>query len=202
MAGQHSPVARLGSSHYTRRMRSLRSWFLRSFLVLGLVAGGGAVAADAPAISVRLPYNAYNLRFQGEDVVSLAIQLHRSPTELRGRAFGAPTLLTLKEGGVSGVVGGTPVNLKIRQEGDTVQAEGGFINGRVTLRYSPEELHVYINQCTYKLTYSEGRYVGPRNCDSSLLPPVELGLPAMFQQLAPAEQVTLLLLALTEPGPI
>jgi hypothetical protein len=183
-------------------MRSLRSWSLRSLLALGLLVGGGAVAADDPAIAVRLPFNAYNLRFQGEDVVSLAVQLHRSPTELRGRVFDAPALFTLKDGGVSGIVGPIPVNLKVRQEGDTVHAEGGFINGRVTLRYNPRELHVYINQCTYKLEHTEGRYLGRRSCDSRLAPPVEVALPEMFQGLAPVEQATLLLLALTPPDSI
>ncbi|HLM46045.1 MAG TPA: hypothetical protein VK458_19395 [Myxococcaceae bacterium] len=183
-------------------MRSLRSWSLGSLLALGLLVGGGAVAANEPAIGVRLPFNAYNLRFEGEDVVSLAVQLRRSPTELRGRVFDAPTLLTHKEGGISGIVGSTPVNLKVRQEGDTVHAKGGFINGPVTLRYSPRELHVYINQCTYRLTYTDGRYIGPRSCDSRLVPPVEVSLPDMFQQLAPVEQATLLLLALTPPDSI
>ncbi|HEX8826056.1 MAG TPA: hypothetical protein VF794_39485 [Archangium sp.] len=181
-------------------MRSLHSWSLRSLLALGLLVGGGAAdAAESPAISVRLPFNQYNLQLRGEDVVSLSLQLHRTPTGLRGRAFDVPTQLTLKEGGVSGVVGSTPVNLKVRQEGDTVHAEGGFINGRVTLRFSPAELHVYINQCTYKLTYTEGRYMGPRSCDSRLAPPVELAVPSMFQALTPVEQATLLLFALTEP---
>jgi hypothetical protein len=183
-------------------MRSLRSWSLRSLLALGLLVGGGAVAADAPAIAVRLPFNAYNLRFEGEDVVSLGVQLHRSPTELRGRVFGAPSLFTLKEGGVSGVVGPTPINLKVHQEGDSLKAEGGFLNGRVTLSFNAQELHVYIDQCTYKLTYTEGRYVGPRSCSRKLAPPVEVALPEMFQQLAPVEQATLLLLALSDPDAV
>ncbi|HYO60088.1 hypothetical protein [Archangium sp.] len=150
----------------------------------------------SPVIAVDLPYESYNLQLRGDDVVAPDIQLHRSAKELRGRALGGVAWLTLKEDGASGVVDATPVNLKVHKQGDTLLAEGGFINGRVTLRFSPKELHVYINQCRYELTYTEGWYQGPRSCDSRLLPPVRLFVPPELLGRGPAEQAVLLLFAL------
>lgn len=143
-----------------------------------------------------LPYDNYNLRLQGDEVVSRDLQLHRDGTELRGRVLGATAQLTLKKDGASGVIAGRPVNLKVRKEGDTLLAEGGFIDGPVTLRWSPKELHVYINQCRYELTYTEGWYEGRRSCDSRLLPPVRFSVPPQLLERSPAEQAALLLFAL------
>jgi hypothetical protein len=186
---------------YTGGMSSFRSWSRGSLLGLGLLVGG--VAADAsepPVISVNLPYESYNVQLNGEDVLSPDIQLHRSATELRGRVLGEAARLTLKGDGASGVVGATPINLKVRKEGDTLVAEGGFVAGRVTLRLNPKELHVYVNQCRYELTYTEGWYQGPRSCDRKLAPPVRLFVPPELLSRGPAEQAALLLFALATAG--
>ncbi|QRK07909.1 hypothetical protein JQX13_49425 [Archangium violaceum] len=153
-----------------------------------------------PAISVDLPYRSFNLQFSGDDVFSPDLQIHRSGTELRGRALGLATLLTLKEDGVSGVVGSIPINLKVRKEGDTLIAEGGFIDGRTKLRFSPKALHVYINQCTYDLTFAEGVYQGPRSCDSRFSPPVRISVPPELLSRGASEQAALLLFALVSAG--
>ncbi|PTL75290.1 hypothetical protein [Vitiosangium sp. GDMCC 1.1324] len=182
-------------------MPSLRSWSRGSLLGVGLLVGGVAAGApDSPVIAVHLPYESYNLQLSGDDVLSADIQLHRSATELRGRALGTAARLTLKEGGASGVVGSTPVNLKVHKEGDTLLAEGGFVDGRVTLRFNSKELHVYINQCRYELTYTEGWYEGPRSCDSRLAPPVRLSVPPEFLSRSASEQAALLLFALAPAG--
>ncbi|WP_375766270.1 hypothetical protein NR798_31830 [Archangium gephyra] len=157
-----------------------------------------ALGESTPVISVDLPYDNYNLQLRGDDVVSRDIQLHRSDTEIRGRALGGTAQLTLKPDKAAGVIGGSPVNLKVRQEGDALVAEGGFINGPVTLRLSPSDFHVYIDQCTYRLksTGAEGWYEGRRSCDSKLLPPVRVFVPPELLSRGPAEQAALLLLAL------
>lgn len=203
-----SPDAATGDTHaaaparvYTGGMSLLRSWSRGSLLGLGLLAGGVAVgASESPVISVHLPYESYNLQLSGEDVVSPDIQLHRSATELRGRALGEAAQLTLKEDGVSGVVGPTPVNLKVHKQGDTVTAEGGFVGGRVTLRLNNKELNVYVNQCRYELTNTDGWYQGPRSCDSKLAPPVRLFVPPELRSRGASEQATLLLFALASAG--
>ena len=171
--------------------------FIRLLLGIGLLAGGVAVGAPAePAISVRLPQAAYNLRLAGGNVVANHIQLNWTPTEMRGRAFGTVAVLALKQDQVAGNIGGVPVNLKARTEGGALIGEGGFMGGPVELRFSPRELHVYLNGCTYQLKYVGDRYEGPRSCDSRLAPPVTVGVPEDFQNLTPAEQMILLLLSL------
>jgi hypothetical protein len=157
-----------------------------------------ALGESTPVISVDLPYDNYNVQLVGDDVVSRDLQLHRSDKEIRGRALGGLAQITLKPDGASGVINGSPVNLKVRKQGDTLFAEGGFINGPVTLRFSPRNLHVYINRCRYELKATEtgGWYEGPRGCDSKLLPPVRFFVPPELLARGPAEQATLLLFAL------
>ncbi len=177
-------------------MPRLRSW--STVLGLSLLVGGVALGESTPVISVDLPYDNYNLQLRGDDVVSRDLQLHRSDKEIRGRALGGLAQLTLKPDGASGVINGSPVNLKVRKQGDTLFAEGGFINGPVTLRFSPRNLHVYINRCRYELqsTGTGGWYEGPRGCDSKLLPPVRFFVPPELLARGPAEQAALLLFAL------
>jgi hypothetical protein len=100
---------------------------------------------------------------------------------------------------VQGTLGAQHVNLKVSKEGETVKAEGGFGNSPVELRLSPEELHVYVNNCTYRLkAKTAGRaYEGRRSCDRAFIPPSEVTLPDEFLAASPAEQATLLLLSLS-----
>jgi hypothetical protein len=166
-------------------------------LGIGLLAGGGAVGAPTePAIAVRLPQAAYNVRLSDGNIVANHLQLSWTPTNVRGRAFGSVAMLSLKQDQVSGHIGGVPVNLKARTEGGALLGEGGFLRGPAKVRLSPKELYVYLNGCTYRLQPVGGRYEGPRSCDSLLAGPVTVGLPEDFQKLTPAEQVLLVLLAL------
>ncbi|WP_224368039.1 hypothetical protein [Hyalangium versicolor] len=172
--------------------------FVRLTLGLGLLAGGVALAEpENPAISVRLPTASYNVQLTGKDIVSQFLQLSHSPREIRGRAHDATTVITFKEGEAHGNIGGLAVNLKVKTEGDTVKAQGGFAGRPVEVSYSPSELTVYINDCTYRLkNNSEGTYIGRRSCDRAYQRETEVYLPEVFQQLSPQEQVTLLLLSL------
>jgi hypothetical protein len=164
---------------------------------LGLLAGGVALAQPSePVISVRLPQATYNVRLTGKDVVSPAIQLHHSPKELRGRVGEVTATISFKDNEAKGNIGSGAVNLKIKAEGNTVKAEGGFGGRPVELSYSPTELTVYINDCTYRLKNTEGTYVGRRSCDRAYERNTEVTIPAVFQQLTPPEQATILLLSL------
>jgi hypothetical protein len=171
---------------------------VRFMLGLGLLVGGVALAAPkGPTISVRLPQTSYNVQLTGKDVISPTLQLSHSPKELRGRAYDAATVISFKDGKATGNIGGALVNLKIKTEGETVKAEGGFVGRPVELSYSPTELTVYINDCTYRLKNNgEGTYVGRRSCDRTFERDTEVSIPEEFQQLTPAEQATLLLLSL------
>ncbi|CAM3690720.1 hypothetical protein G4177_19340 [Corallococcus sp. ZKHCc1 1396] len=175
----------------------------RGVLVLGVLAGlaglGGAVAAEPrEAISVRLPMAGYDLLMREGDVTGLAFQLSRLPGELRGRVGDVTVALQLKDGQVKGTLGSSPVNLDVKKEGDVLNAKGGFWGRPVTLKLSPQELTVYVRDCTYRLKATEpGRtYEGRRSCDASLRPPSVVSLPDMFLAASPEEQASLLLLAL------
>jgi hypothetical protein len=172
--------------------------FFRFALGLGLLAGGVALAAgDDPVITVRVPNASYNVKLTGKDIVSQSIQLSHSPKEMRGRVADSPTVITFKDGEANGTIGTTAVKLKIKTEGNTVKAEGGFAGSPVELSYSPTELTVYIHDCTYRLkNNSEGTYVGRRSCDHAYQRDTEVSIPEVFQQLSPAEQATVLLLSL------
>lgn len=181
-------------------MPHLRSRVLGSLLGLGLLLSGVAAAeSKAPAITVQMTDSAYNLMLSEDAVTSPNIQLHRSTTELRGRAFGAVANLLLTEDAVSGAVGGNPVNLKVHKEGDTLIAEGGFMNSPLKLRFNAKELVVDINRSHYPLTFSSGRYVDMRSQKDHVAPFVQLTVPSELQQRAPSEQVALLVLALAAP---
>lgn len=165
---------------------------------LGLLAAGVALAeSKEPTISVRLPQASYNVRLTGKDVISQGIQLSHSAKELRGRVGNSPATISFKENEAQGHIGPNAVNLKIKVEGDTVKAEGGFGGRPVELSYSPAALTVYINDCTYRLkNNTEGNYVGRRSCDRAYERDTEVSIPEAFQQLTPPEQATILLLSL------
>jgi hypothetical protein len=146
-----------------------------------------------------MPSSAYNLMLSEDAVTAPNIQLHRTPTELRGRAFGAVANLALTEDSVSGAVGGTPVNLKVHKEGDALVAEGGFNNAPLKLRFNAKELVVDINRSHYPLTFNNGHYVDMRSQKERVAPFVQVTVPAELQKRAPSEQVALLVLALAAP---
>jgi hypothetical protein len=181
-------------------MNLFRSQLMRCALGVGLLAGGvaSAIPENAPAIGVQLWRTSYNLRFSGNDVLSSGVQLHLDSGSARGRIGGLDAQHTLKDDKITGVVGGQHTNLKVKKEGDTLKAEGGFLGKRVELRYSPTELHAYMTGCTYDLKYVEGVYEGRRSCDVSLAPPVRVTVPNALAERTPSEQSLLLLLALWE----
>ncbi|WP_233595339.1 MULTISPECIES: hypothetical protein [Corallococcus] len=168
--------------------------------VLGVLAGLGAAVAAEPreALSVRLPLAGYDLLITEDNVTGQAFQLSRLPGMLRGRVADIPVVLQLKDQQVKGNIGSSLVNLEVKKEGEVLKAKGGFWGRPVTLTLSPQEMTVYVNDCTYRLKATEpGRsYEGRRSCDSSLRPPSVVTLPDAFLAASPEEQASLLLLAL------
>ena len=179
-----------------RNSQSLR----RSVGVLAVLAGvGGAWAAsehDQMAFSVARTQ--FNLRITPDTVTGPEFQVSRLPGELRGRVADVPVALKLEDEKVKGNIGTTVVNLDVKKEGDAVKAKGGFHGRPVNLTLSPQELTVYVRDCTYRLkAKEEGRtYEGKRSCDRAATPPTQITLPDAFIAATPAEQASLLLLAL------
>ncbi|NBD09843.1 MULTISPECIES: hypothetical protein [Corallococcus] len=181
-------------------MKRLSQSLRRGVGVLGvLVAVGGAVAAsDQDQLSFRIARQQFNLRMTPDNVTGQEFQVSRTPGELRGRVADATVALKLEDQKVKGNIGPSVVNLDVTKEGDALKAKGGFGGRPASLTLSPEELTVYVRDCTYRLKAKEpGRtYEGPRSCDRSLTPPTQVTLPDTFLAASPTEQASLLLLAL------
>ncbi|MFP2928477.1 hypothetical protein ACLESO_25425 [Pyxidicoccus sp. 3LG] len=172
----------------------------RGVLVMGVLLGVGA-AVSAPrqdAINLKIAFKSYNLVMTPEEVTGADFQVKRSPGELRGRTFLGAFEMVLKEGEVTGTVGGAAVSLKVKKDGDALVAKGGFGGRPVDLKLSPSELKVYVRDCTYRLKAQEdGRfYVGKRSCDMAMTPQSEVWLPDEFQSASNEEKAAILLLAL------
>ncbi|WP_375755199.1 hypothetical protein [Corallococcus exercitus] len=168
--------------------------------VLAVLAGaGGAFAgSEQDQLSFNIARTQFNLRMTADNVTGQAFQVSRVPGELRGRVADVPVALKLEDEKVKGNIGSSVVNLDVKKDGDAVKAKGGFGGRPVTLTLSPQELTVYVRDCTYRLKAKEpGRiYEGPRSCDRALTPPTEIRLPDAFLAASPAEQASVLLLAL------
>lgn len=171
----------------------------RGVLVVGVLLGAGAVSAPRQdAINLRIARQQYNLVMTTEEVTGADFQITRAPGELRGRSFLGSFNLTLKEGEVKGQLGSAAVNLTVKKEGDAIVAKGGFGGRPVDFKLAPDELKVYVRDCTYRLKAQDtGRfYVGKRSCDVASTPPSEVWLPDEFLAASPEEKVSILLLAL------
>nr|WP_244221807.1 hypothetical protein [Corallococcus exercitus] len=165
-----------------------------------MLAGvGGAVASsEQDQLSFNIARTQFNLRMTADNVTGPEFQVSRLPGELRGRVADLPVTLRLEDEKVKGNIGSSVVNLDVKKDGEAVKAKGGFQGRPVTLTLSPQELTVYVRDCTYRLKAKEaGRvYEGQRSCDRALTPPTEIKLPDAFLAASPTEQASLLLLAL------
>ncbi|QSQ20942.1 hypothetical protein JY651_37845 [Pyxidicoccus parkwayensis] len=149
-------------------------------LLLGLLTGAPALA-DTPTqyLDLRTPAVALTARVTKEGLSSPELQLGLTENALRGRAFGQPIDVTLKEDHVGGIYRGGPVNLKLTEEGDTLQAKGSF-GGQITnFKVSPESITGTVGRCSYQLKAAaeKDRYQGTRSCGFGIENPVNLSIP-------------------------
>ncbi|NOK32904.1 hypothetical protein HMI49_06795, partial [Corallococcus exercitus] len=160
--------------------------------------GGAVASSEQDQLSFNIARTQFNLRMTADNVTGPEFQVSRLPGELRGRVADLPVTLRLEDEKVKGNIGSSVVNLDVKKDGEAVKAKGGFQGRPVTLTLSPQELTVYVRDCTYRLKAKEaGRvYEGQRSCDRALTPPTEIKLPDAFLAASPAEQASLLLLAL------
>ncbi|WP_342378054.1 hypothetical protein NVS55_01820 [Myxococcus stipitatus] len=174
--------------------------YLRGVLAAAVLLGAGAAVSEPKqdAINLRIAREQYNLRMTPDSVTGQDFQVSRLKNGLRGRTWTGVVDVTFKNGTVKGALAGAVVNLDVRREGDTLVAEGGFGGRPANVKMTPDEVTVYVRDCTYRLKAREpGRsYAGKRSCDTSLVPESELWLPDEFLAASPEEKATLLLLAL------
>ncbi|GEN07751.1 hypothetical protein SAMN05443572_101224 [Myxococcus fulvus] len=172
----------------------------RGVLALAVVLGGG-VAVSAPkqdAINLRFGLRQVNLTMRAEDVTGQDFQVSRKDRGLRGRTAVGLVDVKFEDGAVKGSLGPALVNLKVKRDGDTVEAEGGFGGRPATVKFTQDSLEIYIRDCTHRLSAREaGRsYAGQSNCSvGGSAGEAKLWLPDAFLEASPEEKVTLLLLA-------
>ncbi|AKF79225.1 hypothetical protein SAMN05443572_101225 [Myxococcus fulvus] len=181
-------------------MKRFPSPLRRGVLALAVVLGAG-VAVSAPkqdAINLRIARQQYNLVMTADEVTGQDFQVTRTGKGLRGRTYLGVVDVKFEDGAVKGSLGPAAVNLKVKRDGDTLEAEGGFGGRPATVKLTKDELKIYIRDCTYRLKAREpGRsYAGRRSCDSVTVPESEVWLPDEFLAAGPEEKAALLLLAL------
>ena len=150
-----------------------------ALVTLGLLAGSTALAQQPTQyLDLRTPANALTVRVTDDGLSSPQFQLGVDDAGLRGRAFGLPVNISLGEGKIGGIYGRGPVNLKVKEEGDTLEARGTFGGQLTNFKIGPKALTGTVGRCSYQLTASQGdRYQGYRSCGYGLETPVILSIP-------------------------
>lgn len=149
-----------------------------SLLMLGLLAGAPALAQPTQYLALRTPANDFTARVTETGLSSPQLQLGLTEDALRGRAFGLPVNITLQDHRISGIYGQGPVNLRLKEEGDTLEARGTFGGQLTNFKVSPQGLSGTVGRCSYQLTAAqEDRYQGWRSCGYGLETPVTLSIP-------------------------
>jgi hypothetical protein len=135
-------------------------------------------------LDLRTPGSAVTARVTPQGITSPELQLDVSPTTLRGRAFGRPVDLTLKQdqNSITGMYGMSPVNLRLKNNGVAIQANGMFAGQLSNLKLSKEELSGTVGRCSYQLKAKDQQYEGSRSCGFGLENPVSVSIPPALAQ--------------------
>ena len=150
-----------------------------TLVILGLLAGSTALAQQPTQyLGLRTPANDFTVRVTEDGLSSPQFQLGLDEEGLRGRAFGYPVNISLEDGQVGGIYGAGPVNLKVKKEGDALEARGTFGGQLTNFKVGPQGLTGTVGRCSYQLKASQGdRYQGWRSCGYGLETPVILSIP-------------------------
>ena len=169
-------------------------------LTVGLLAWGPAGAAGSQDLFLRTPGTSISATIKGDSVASPDLQLYRSSSAVRGRAFGRVVNLDLQGDQVSGLVGGQPTRLKLNsQAGGGLEAVGLLGGGLARFKLTPKEISGTVGACSYALQFTGARYEGWRSCNGQIENPVYLELPATLAEGGNAQAVATLGLILGTP---
>jgi hypothetical protein len=169
-------------------------------LTAGLLAWATAGAAENQDIFLRTPGESISATVKGDSVESPDLQLYRSSSAVRGRAFGHVVNLDLKSDQVTGIVGGQPTRLKLNsQAGGGLEAVGLLGGGLTRFKLTPKEISGTVGACSYALQFTGARYEGWRSCRGQIENPVYLELPATLAEGGDAQVVATLGLILNTP---
>lgn len=169
-------------------------------LTAGLLAWATAGAAESQDIFLRTPGESISATVKGDSIESPDLQLYRSSSAVRGRAFGRVVNLDLKNDQVSGLVGGQPTSLKLNpQAGGGLEAVGMLGGGLSRFKLTPKEISGTVGACSYALQFTGTRYEGWRSCRGRIENPVYLELPSTLSEGGNAQEVATLGLLLGRP---
>ena len=149
-------------------------------MMFGLLAGAPALAAEpAQYLDLRTPNASLTARVTGSGLSSPDLQLGFTEDALRGRAFGRPVNVTLGDDRIGGIYRGGPVDIRLTETGDTLEARGSFGGQLTNIKLNPQGLTGTVGRCSYQLKAAPqaDRYQGSRSCGYGVENPVTLSIP-------------------------
>ncbi|NTX10047.1 hypothetical protein HUA74_28010 [Myxococcus sp. CA051A] len=151
-------------------------------LAFGLLACGSALAAPAAPSSLNLKTQDRSVtvgvtddNLSGPDI---QLSFDDDADAVRGQAFGRPVNLTLENDTIRGTYGQGPVNVKVTDTNDTLDAVGTFGGKLTNFQVSPQQITGTVGACSYELLITRPhRYEGARTCGTKLDRSVSLTIP-------------------------
>lgn len=136
---------------------------------------------------LRVPGSAAEARLSLEGISGSEVQVTRFEDSLRGRAYGATVDLYWTAEEVRGTVGGSPVDLKVIQEGNVLRIRGLYAGRTGNFTIQPGKLEGTLGGCSYGMTAEMGEvYVGSMTC-GGVPTRANLQLPPTLAMYYPAE---------------
>ncbi|XXF78585.1 hypothetical protein P2318_02160 [Myxococcaceae bacterium GXIMD 01537] len=173
---------------------------VRSLLAAGLLAGGVALAQEPGYLHLRTPGASVTARVSPTEITGPEFQLSHTPDFIRGRAYGRPVRLEIKDSEIGGLFGELPVRLKLEREDDgALKARGLFAGVPTRLELDAEELKGTVGVCSYELKAKDLRYEGWRSCGGPPEFPVFVEVPPSLTRSGPATTLAAVALFLAQP---
>ncbi|MDQ3263977.1 MAG: hypothetical protein M3Y59_09980 [Myxococcota bacterium] len=134
-----------------------------------------------------VPGGAVEARLSAEGISGADVQVTRFEDALRGRAYGATVDLYWTAEEVKGTVGGSPVDLKVIQEGNVLRIRGLYAGRTGNFSIQPGKIEGTLGGCSYGMeSQMGGTYVGSMTC-GGVPTRANLQLPPTLAMYYPAE---------------
>ncbi|MBU8895781.1 hypothetical protein DRW03_20830 [Corallococcus sp. H22C18031201] len=139
-------------------------------------------AAQSQYLTLRTPRQDITAKVTPTDISSPQFQLGMDSNSMRGRAYGRTVDLSLNQekGEVTGSFGQSPVNLKVTENANTLEAKGFFAGQPSNLKISPDTLTGTVGRCSYQLKQQDALYQGSRSCGRGVENPVSVSIPPLI----------------------
>jgi hypothetical protein len=121
--------------------------------------------AEGQYFVLRTPSGIADARVTAREISGPNVSLTRYGDSVRGHAFGHTVDFFWSDGDLKGNLGGAPIDLKVDQEGDTLEIYGLYAGRQGTLVIKPGVIKGTIGACSYDFKAgSGGEYVGQVAC--------------------------------------